>query len=177
MPMSTFSKMLFLNAVFLLFCLSPAMAASDPHTDFFHDSFGDLKEELDQARDENKQGVMLFFEMDDCPFCHRMKKSVLSKADVQSYFREHFRLLTIDIEGDIELTDFNGEATTQKDFAFQQHRVRATPVIAFFDLEGTKVAKYTGATGTPEEFMLLGKYVAEGHYKNMPFTKFKRQQK
>lgn len=157
---------------------SPAFAAgSDPYTDFFNDSFGNLKEELDTARDEDKKGVMLFFEMDDCPFCHRMKKTVLNRADVQEYFRENFRLITIDIEGDIELTDFAGKNTTQKDFAFQQHRVRATPVIAFFDLEGKKVAKYTGATGTPEEFMLLGKYVAEGHYKDMPFTKYKRQQK
>lgn len=129
------------------------------------------------AKEEGKKGVMLFFEMDDCPFCTRMKKGVLSKDEVQKYYRDNFRLLAIDIEGDIELTDFEGKSTTQKSFAFEQHRVRATPVIAFFDLEGEKVAKYTGATGTAGEFMLLGKYVAEGQYKDMPFTKYKRQQK
>lgn len=161
----------------LLTSLSAQAAGSDPYTNFFNDSFGNLKEELAMAKEEGKKGVMLFFEMDDCPFCTRMKKGVLSKDEVQKYYRDNFRLLAIDIEGDIELTYFEGKSTTQKAFAFEQHRVRATPVIAFFDLEGEKVAKYTGATGTADEFMLLGKYVAEGQYKDMPFTKYKRQQK
>lgn len=149
-------------------------APSDPYSDFFNDSFGDLQEELDVAKEEGKKGVMLFFEMDDCPFCTRMKKSILSKDKVQQYYRDNFRLLAIDIEGDLELTDFQGNGTTQKEFAEKQHRVRATPVIAFFDLEGNKITKYTGAAGSPEEFMLLGKYIVEGHYKTMKFTKYKR---
>jgi thioredoxin-related protein len=31
---------------------------------------------------------------------------------------------------------------------------------------------YTGATGSKEEFMLLGKFVAEGHYKKTRFTQY-----
>jgi thioredoxin-related protein len=30
---------------------------------------GDFKDELDTARAEGKQGVLIMFEMDDCPFC------------------------------------------------------------------------------------------------------------
>lgn len=178
MPAYRFKSYLGLLTLSLLLLSTSLQASpSDPYADFFNDSFGNLQEELDVAKEEGKKGVMLFFEMDDCPFCTRMKKAILSKEKVQQYYRDNFRLLAIDIEGDLELTDFQGNDTTQKVFAEKQHRVRATPVIAFFDLEGNKITKYTGAAGSPEEFMLLGKYVAEGHYKTMKFTKYKRANK
>ena len=71
------------------------------------------------------------FEMDECPFCHRMKTTILNQPEVQAYFREHFLIFPVDIEGDVEITDFSGATTTMKDFAFKQYRVRATPVFAF----------------------------------------------
>ena len=63
-----------------------------------------------------------------------------------------------------------------KDFAFKRYRVRATPVFAFFDLDGNyiKPARLTGATRDKEEFMLLGRYVVEGAYTEQPFTRYKR---
>lgn len=149
----------------------------DPGEYFFQETFGDFKEELGIARDENKKGILIFFEMDECPFCHRMKTTVLNKPEVQDWYRETFRIFSVDIEGDVDITDFDGNSTSQKDFAFKQHRVRATPVIAFFDLEGNRVARFTGATRDADEFMLLGKFVAEGAYKNSNFTRYKREKK
>ncbi len=172
-----FPRWLLLLSALLLPPLPSVAAERDPATHFFHDSFGNLQEELETAREEGKKGVMLFFEMDDCPFCHRMKQQVLNQPDVQDYFRKHFRLLTIDIEGDVELVDFDGNETTEKAFATKKHRVRATPVIAFFDLDGKRIARYIGATRDAREFMLLGRYVAEEHYKNGSFTRFKRAQR
>lgn len=147
----------------------------DPYSHFFNETFGDYSEELQTARDEGKKGVMIFFEMDECPFCHWMKKNVLNQPEVQAYFREHFLLFPIDIEGDIEITTFKGESMAQKDFAFKKHRVRATPVIAFFDLEGNAVHRHTGRTSSVGEFMMMGRYVAEGHYENTRFIRFKRE--
>lgn len=150
----------------------------DPYTHFFDTSFGDLSEELQNAQAAGKKGVMIFFEMDECPFCHRMKQHVLSRPDVQAFFKERFLLLHIDIEGDVEITDFQGQPTTMKAFAVE-HRVRATPVFQFFDLEGKPIkrGRYTGATRDAEEFILLGRYIAEGIYAQEPFTRYKRAQK
>jgi thioredoxin-related protein len=155
---------------------SAADKPRDPGQHFFNDTFGNFKEELQVARDEGKKGILIMFEMDECPFCHRMKTTVLNQVDVQDYFREHFLIFTVDIEGDIEITDFKGNVTTMKDFAFEQYRVRATPVFAFFDLNGNyiKPARFTGATRDKEEFMLLGKYVVEEAWKEQPFTRYKR---
>lgn len=152
-------------------------AVKPPGSFFFQETFGDFQDELVTAKEEGKRAILIFFEMDECPFCHRMKTSILNQTDVQAYFRKHFRIFSLDIEGDLEMTDFKGTSISQKDFAFKQHRVRATPVIAFFDLDGKKIMNYTGATGSKEEFILLGKFVAEGHYKKTRFTRFKREQK
>jgi len=154
--------------------LHAAEATRDPYSYFFNETFGDFSEELANAREQGKQGIMIFFEMDECPFCHWMKLNVLNKPEVQKYYREHFLMFPVDIEGDVQITDFSGNATTQKEFA-NKNRVRATPVIAFFDLDGKLVHRHTGRTSDAGEFMLMGRYVAEGKYKQMRFTKFKRE--
>lgn len=146
----------------------------DPYQHFFQETFGDFQEELELAAEEDKKALLVFFEMDECPFCHRMKKTVLNQAPVQDYYRANFRIISLDIEGDIEVTDFAGNVTTQKDFAFKQHKVRATPVFSFFDLEGQAIARYTGPTSGTEEFLWLGEFVADGHYKTTKFTRYKR---
>jgi thioredoxin-related protein len=170
----------FLTLVSLLTLLAGMATATeirDPDGHFFQDTFGDFAEELETAREEGKQGVLIFFEMGECPFCHRMKQTVLNQPEVQDYYREYFRIFAVDIEGDIEIVDFAGVSKAQKDWAFKDNSVRATPVFAFFDLEGQRVARYTGATSGPQEFLWLGEFVAEGHYKETNFTKFKRKKR
>ncbi|MDJ0739157.1 MAG: thioredoxin family protein [Gammaproteobacteria bacterium] len=151
-------------------------AARDPGTHFFNDTFGDFREELQTARDAGKKGILIMFEMDECPFCHYMKTRILNRPAVQDYFREHFLVFSVDIEGDIEITDFAGRETTMKDFALHQYRVRATPVFAFFDLDGgyIKRARLTGKANDHEEFMLLGRYVVEQAFRKQTFTRYKR---
>lgn len=152
-------------------------APRDPYSYFFHDTFGDFPEELELAREQGKKGILFFFEMDDCPFCHRMKDTVLNQPRVQDWFREHFLIFSIDVEGDTEVIDFQGNTMAAKEFAFRVNRVRATPVFLFVDLEGEPVTRYTGATRDVEEFMWLGEFVADEHYRDTKFTRFKRAKK
>jgi thioredoxin-related protein len=154
-----------------------ASTARDPYEFFFQETFGDFREELALARDEQKQAILVFFEQEDCPFCFRMKTTVLNQPAVQDYFREHFRIFSVDIEGDVEITDFSGQQVTQKDFAFRQYNVRATPVFAFFDLDGQLIARHTGPTSDMQEFLWLGEYVADGHYRSQSFTLYKRDRR
>jgi thioredoxin-related protein len=165
----------FLLALLVLTCpLAGATTPRDPGIYFFDETFGNFQEELDLARQQGRQGVLIFFEQEDCPFCHRMKTTVLNRPDVQEYYKKHFHIFSVDIQGDLEVTDFKGHPTTQKDFAFKQYRVRATPVFAFFDLEGNLLARYTGPTKNAQEFLWLGEYVAEGHYRSEGFGQFVR---
>lgn len=163
--------------------LLQASASRDPYQYFFQSSLGDLTEELEIARDEGKQGVFVFFEMDECPFCHRMKETVLSQPDVQDYFKRNFHSLSIDIEGDIEIVDFAGNDMTQKEFA-RQNRVRATPLLAFFDLDGKMIFKYVGAPAGKQEFLWMGEFIVDQVYlqkddagRNIRFARYKRLKK
>lgn len=163
----------------LLLALQVQAATRNPAEHFFHQSLGDFQEELDIAKEENKKGILIMFEEEDCPWCRRMKKIVLNQPEVQDYFREHFQIFAVDTQGDVEIIDFNGNAVSMKDFSFKQHRVRATPVFAFFGLDGQmlKRARFTGATSSVEEFMLLGKFIVEGVNEKMSFTRYKRSLK
>lgn len=167
--------------VVLFSCLTQlAMATEkprDPYKHFFNETWNDFQEEMQNARDAGKKGVMIFFEMDECPFCHYMKMNVLNQPRVQEYYRKNFLLFNVDIEGDIEVKNFKGKTMKQKEFAFKENRVRATPVFAFFDLEGNRIFRYTGKTKGPDEFLWLADFVTSGTYKNMPYSKYKRQRR
>ena len=171
-----------LRRVFLLFLLGislpvQALEPKDPYKHFFNETWGDFQEELRNAKEQGKKGVFIFFEMDECPFCHYMKKNVLNQQEVQAYYREHFLNFVVDIEGDIEIKNMQGKSLKQKDFAFKEHRVRATPVLAFFDLEGNRIHRHIGKTNGVEEFLLMGEYIVGDKYKDMPFARYKRSQK
>jgi thioredoxin-related protein len=159
---------------FLMLLAVPAWAETrDPVNNFFQPKFGDLQADLQEARKQGKQGIFLFFEMDDCPFCERMKTTILNQSEVQDDFRAKFLLYPIDVNGDTALTDFQGNHTTEKAFALGL-RVRATPVLMFFDLDGKLMARHTGPVKDKAEFLLLGRYISEGAYATQPFTKYKQ---
>lgn len=170
-----------LKAMFISMCLLvtslTVLAADDPHDPykhFFNETWGDMPEELAKAKAEGKSAILVFFEMDECPFCHYMKTNVLNQPAVQEYYRKHFISIAMDIEGDVEMVNFKGQTTKQKDFSFKENRVRATPVIAFFDLDGKRIHRHIGKTNGVEEFMTMGKYIVDGAYKQMPFVRYKR---
>jgi thioredoxin-related protein len=99
--------------------ITTAGVGNDPYKYFFNETWGDFREELANAKQQNKKGILIFFEMDECPFCHYMKSNVLNQPEVQAFFRENFLNFTVDIEGDVEITNMDGKVMKQKDFAFR----------------------------------------------------------
>ncbi len=155
-----------------------AAAPRNPDQYFFDQTLGDLTSELAAARQQGKRGIVIFFEQDECPFCHRMKETVLNQPEVQEYYKKHFLVFPMDIESTAEVTDPKGKVTNQKAFfADVTHNRGATPVFAFFDLDGNLTVRYTGATSGVDEFMWLGEYASNGVYKTEPFTRYKREKR
>lgn len=161
-----------MGSVNLLF----AETLRDPGVHFFDDTFGDMQEELQLAEEEQKAGLMIMFETDECPWCLRMKQNVLNRAKVQDYYKEHFRVLMLNAKSSNTLVDFNGNETTEANFALKLLRVRATPVFAFFSSTGDLLTKFTGTTKSAEDFLLLGEFVVEGHYATQRFSQYRRAQ-
>ena len=160
--------------------LAPALAAAegygakrDPMQRFFTPSLGDLKAEADDARAAGKQALFVMYVRDDCPYCERMKRNVLSLEAVQAYYRSNFAVLAVDVKGAVPVVDFAGRSTTEKGFAAAQG-VKFTPVIVFYDFEGRPLTQHKGEIRDPGEFLLLGRFVASGAYRTHSFAEYKQ---
>jgi len=138
---------------------------------FFTQTFGDLPEEMQTAREQGKLGMLLFFEADACPYCQYMLRKVFSQARVQDWYRERFVSIAVDIHGDVELTDFDGITLPSK--VFSDHRqIFLTPVVSFLDLDGNEIYRHLGMLKTADDFLLLGEYIEGKHYYRIEFKTF-----
>jgi thioredoxin-related protein len=160
--------------ILLMALAADAVVAAESASHFFSLNTGDLKAELSDARSEGKRGLMLFFEQEGCPGCRHMKQNVFNRKDVQAYYLQHFASLALDIYGSVQIRDFGGREMPEKAFA-QALKIRATPTFVFFDNAGKEIVRIVGPLETPEEFLLLGRFVATGEYKNRSFSQFKLQ--
>jgi thioredoxin-related protein len=162
-----------------LLCLIAGLATAatplDPDIGFFNATAGDYQAELADARAQHKQGVLLIFERDGCPYCQRLRDTVLSQPAVQAYYRAHFLVFPVDIYGNTEVTDFQGRSRLERQFAQDDNQVTATPTCQFYDLNGKPVVRYTGATSSVDEFLWLGEFVAQARYRDMKFSRYKQQ--
>lgn len=149
----------------------------DPMEHFFSQSFGDLKEEATTAKSAGKKAILIMFDNAECPWCRKMKATILNQSEVQDYYRKNFHIIAIDTEGSNPIIDFNGKEWLERDYTLKYNRVRATPVFLFVDFTGKTLMRYTGAVRNIEEFMWLGEFVAEGHYTTQKFVSYKRKRR
>lgn len=170
-------------ALLLLCLLVPAAAQAapkvqyrDPIDYFFHPFLGDLEAEAVDAKKAGKQAIVVMYEFDDCPYCARMKREVLSRPDVQTYFRKHFQLFQIDTRGDQMITGFDGRNLIEKEFA-RAAGIRYTPTFIFYGLDGKVLVTQRGAIYDPKRFMLLGEYVASGAFRSHSFSQYLQSKK
>lgn len=168
-------KSMLLLAGLALAAQAPLAGERPAETHFFDASFGDLKEELQQARAEGKLGLFLMFSAEDCPPCIRMKKTVMNQARVQEYYRRHFRVLHIDFNGDLEMADLEGRPMRSKDYAQKVARIRGTPSFTVIGLDGRELLRHFGATRDADQFLLLADYVVKGEYRGTPYDTYRRE--
>lgn len=166
----SFNRLILL--ITLVFTL-PSYATESP---FFTTFLDNLEKELALAREQGKKGVMIFFSTPVCPFCHRMKKTVLIKKQVQTFFQTNFRLLEMNIVDTRTLKDFSGHNTTQHKFA-QEHRIRVTPTMIFYDLQGEPLFRQVGIVANSQEFIWLGEYILQEGYTRDSFSHYKREKR
>jgi thioredoxin-related protein len=165
---------IFAAGLLFMFSIGTGYAVTrDAGEHFFDLKLGDFKSELATAKKEGKTGIVIMFEQEDCPFCFRMKNTILNQSEVQDYYHSHFLIFTVDIRGSIPMEDFSGKETTEKAFSLE-HRVYGTPVFDFFDLDGRLITRFPGTAKDVNEFLLLGRCVVEGACKTTSFSAYKR---
>jgi len=98
-------------------------------TPWMQDTFKDLREDLEEANAEGKR-LVLFFEQIGCIYCTKMHKEVFSKEKVSNYIDDNFFVVQLNLHGDIEVTDFDGDVLPEKDIA-RKWGILFTPSILF----------------------------------------------
>ncbi|MEZ0337196.1 MAG: thioredoxin fold domain-containing protein [Aquificaceae bacterium] len=158
----------------ILMLLVPTLLFSAEAIPFLKPSFLNLKEDFEEAK-KNGKFLFIMFHQEGCPFCDKMRKVTFQNRMVQEYYTKHFYMIEVDIRGPNEVVDLDGKKLTERQFSLK-HGIRLTPVFMFFDKEGNVVAKVPGYID-PQEFILIGRYVVEGHYKNKNLVQFIRENK
>jgi len=124
-----------LAALLLALPLSAADLGDDGlhKTDWMRETFKDLREDLAEANAEDKR-LMLIVEQRGCIYCTRMHEQVFPRPEIDAYLRENFFVVQINLHGDTEVTDFDGEVLSEK-AATRKWGLLFTPSILFLPEE------------------------------------------
>ncbi|MDV7142930.1 thioredoxin family protein [Tropicimonas sp. TH_r6] len=128
-------------------CLAAPLAVAEIGEDGLHkadwmrDTFKDLAEDLEEANAEGKR-LMLIFEQRGCIYCKQMHEEVFVRPEIAAYLEENFFVVQMNLYGDTEVTDFDGDTRTEKQMA-RKWGIMFTPSILFL---GEKVPEGAAAT-------------------------------
>lgn len=109
----------------------------------FKDSFGDLREDLADARGAGKT-LVLVFSMDGCAACRALEEKTLRDKTVRAFLRERHDLVRLDLRGTLPITAPNGGRTSESEFAAELG-VFATPTLVVLDRDGRPAKRLVGA--------------------------------
>ncbi|WP_411352653.1 thioredoxin family protein [Leisingera aquaemixtae] len=102
-------------------------------TSWMRDTFKDLREDLEEANGEGKR-LALIFEQRGCVYCTKMHEEIFPRPEISQYIEDNFFVVQLNLYGDVEVTDFDGETLPEKDMA-RKWRVLFTPTILFLPEE------------------------------------------
>lgn len=140
------------------------------YPDWFLDSFLNLQDDLNNARESGKKGLVVVFSTVGCSYCFKFADETLQHPQVVANLRRDFDALALEIFSDDFMVSPSGEELPVKEFA---KRIGAdfTPATYFFDLEGQPRLRIIGFNPA-DRFLSAMRYVAEEHYHEGTFREF-----
>jgi thioredoxin-related protein len=150
---------------------------------WFVESFLVVAEDIAAATEKGKRFAIMW-ELRGCPYCRETHLVNFTRPDIESYVRERFDILQLNIQGAREVTDIDGERLSERNFA-AKYAIRFTPTFQFFpeSVEGLAPRapmrrEVTRAQGylRPDHFLSMFRYVAEKAYERGSLRDFLRTQ-
>ncbi len=138
--------------------------------DWFNLSFLDLNDSLQEAIDDGKKGLIIYFGRKDCPYCKYQLEGNWGDPAIVKYTQEHFNVIAIDVRGDRTVTDFNGRTWNEKTYSTRR-KTNFTPSLLFFNSNGQLALKLPGYR-PKYQFRASLEYVADGHYQVETFRQY-----
>ena len=85
----------------------------------------ELADDVQGAANSGKR-LAIMWELRGCPYCKETHLVNFAKPEIESYIKQHFEVLQLNILGSREVTDFDGEKMSEKRLA-AKYGVRFTP--------------------------------------------------
>ena len=119
---------------------------------WMRDTFKDMAEDLAEAQDEGKR-LLVMFEQRGCIYCTKMHTETFPDPDITRALEEDYFVVQLNLHGDIEVTDFDGEVLSEKDMA-RKWGVLFTPTMMFLpeSVEGEVAASEAAVVIMPGAF-------------------------
>lgn len=132
------------------------------HQTWFSSSFLDLRDDFAEAKAAGKR-LAVFFEQRGCIYCTKMHTEVLAQKYINDYVRQNFHIVSLDLWGAREVTDFDGKKIPEKALA-ERWGVLFTPTVVFYkdDLAGLD-----GKWGQPLEVARMQLGIGAGTFYDM----------
>ena len=145
---------------------------------WFAVTFKDMAEDLADAADQGKR-LAVIFEQRGCIYCARLHEEVFSDPKIADYIQENYVVVQMNLFGDEEVTDFDGESLPEKEMA-RRWGVVFTPTILFMPEQapasGTAseaaVATMPGAFGKGTSLHMFQWVVERGYAGDEHFQKY-----
>lgn len=141
------------------------------HQPWFLQSLLELGDDLQAATEGGKRFAMIW-ELRGCPYCRETHLVNFARPDIESYIKNRFEILQLNVVGAREVVDFDGEKLPEKRLA-EKYGVRFTPTVQFFPdridglgLKRPREREIVRAQGylEPPQFLAMFRYVAERAY-------------
>ena len=148
-------------------------------TAWMRDTFKDLNEDMAEANAEGLR-LALIFEQRGCVYCTSMHEEVFPQPEIASYIEENYFVVQLNLHGDLDVTDFDGETLSEKDMA-RKWGILFTPTILFLaetvedgqSAQQASVAMMPGAFGAGTTLDLFT-WVNEKRYESVGEEDFQR---
>lgn len=137
------------------------------YPDWFKKSFLELPEDIQEAVDDGKKGIIVYFGQKHCAYCQALIDKDFGQKDIEAYTRQNFDVIAINIWGSNEVTTPDGQVMTEREFALREN-ANFTPSLIFYDAQGKQTLMLRGFY-PPYKFRAAMEYVERGYYKEESF--------
>ena len=138
--------------------------------DWFKLSFLELNADINEAKEQNKKGLIVYFGQKFCPYCKAHLEKNWGANNISAYTQKHFDVIGINIHGQRTVIDVDGKSYSEKDFSILK-KTDFTPSVIFYNTQGDEALSLRGYR-PPYQFRAALEFVADAHYKKETFRQY-----
>ena len=137
---------------------------------WFKLSFLEIADDIEEAKEQNKKGLIVYFGQKFCPYCKAHLENNWGQSDIIKYTKKNFDVIAINVKGQRPVIDIDGKSYTEKTFSALK-KTNFTPSILFYNTKGQEILRLRGYR-PPYQFRAALEYIADGHYEKEAFRTY-----